>query len=364
MLVGFLFISCKGSNRVIEDWKVAGTLPIPFGFQESIGVSGAFAGFIGDKLVVAGGANFPYKPVLEGGSKEFYSDAFVFDVNEDDTLTHVGGGMLPKKLASGVTLKKDDDALYFVGGENADGDSSAIYEITLSKNDINIKEIASLPFTFAFGAAAIKDNMIYLAGGRQNKMSSSNVWAYNIATKETATLSPIPAEARVQSPFLFMNDKLYLFNGFGSSTLTDNYVYDTTVDTWTKLADTTLNDKPFTTGGGAAAVLSDSEILILGGVNKEVFDDAVMNLGKLKGEELEAFRQDYFNRTPEEFNFSKEQMVYNITDNTWYSLGVNPFYGGAGPFPLIIRDGKVWHISGEIKAAVRVPEIRVGTSRY
>ena len=363
MLIGLLFVSCKGNDTVIENWKVAGTLPTPAGFTESIGVSGAFAGFIGDKLIVAGGANFPYAPVLEGGAKEFYNDIFVFDVNEDDTITSVGTGMLPKKLASGITLKKDENTLYFVGGENATGDSSAIYEITLTDNNVNVKEVATLPFTFAFGAVAIKDNMIYLAGGRQNKASSSNTWSYNIDTKETTALSPIPSEARVQTPFVFVNDKLYVFNGLGAvtTTLTDNYVYDTSSDTWTALENTTLNDKPFTTAGGGAALLSENEVLILGGVNKEVFDDAVSNLNTLKGEELEAFRQDYFNRTPEQFGFSKEQMVYNIESNTWYSLGVNDFNGGAGPFPVITKDGKVWHVSGEVKAAVRVPEVRVGS---
>ena len=363
MLVGLLFLSCKGNDTVIENWKVAGLLPTPAGFAESIGVSGAFAGFIGDKLIVAGGANFPYAPVLDGGAKEFYNDIFVFDVNKDNTITSVGTGMLPKKLASGITLKKDDNTLYFVGGENSNGDSSAVYEITLADNNVNVKEIATLPFTFAFGAAALKDNMIYLAGGRQNKASSNKTWAYNIDTKETTALSPIPSEARVQTPFVFVNDKLYVFNGLGAvtTTLTDNYVYDTSSDTWSALEKTTLNGKPFTTAGGSAGILNENEVLVLGGVNKEVFDDAVSNLNTLKGDELNAYKQDYFNRTPEQFGFSKEQMVYNIENNTWYSLGVNDFHGGAGPFPIIIKDGKVWHVSGEVKAGVRVPEIRVGS---
>ena len=348
----------KPKNHV-ADWKLVGLLPIPAGFTESIGVSGAFSGFIGDKLIIAGGANFPYAPVIEGGAKEFYHDIFVFDINSDNTLSHVGSGQLPKKLATGHTVSVGD-SLYFIGGENKDGDSATIYSITLNENTPLVTEVATLPFTFAAGAAVVKDNVLYLAGGRQNKKSSNKLHTFNLNTKESISLADIPGEPRVQMPYLLANNKFYIFNGLGSLTLVDSYAYDLDNNTWSALANSSLENIPYTVGGGAAVPLSADEILILGGVNKQVFDDAITQLGSLKGAELEAFRQDYFNRSPEQFNFSTNQMVYNTTKNQWYSVGTIPFYGGAGPFPVLVKDGMVWHVSGEIKAGVRTPEVHAG----
>ena len=352
----------KTKNIKIENWKEAALLPNAEGFDKSIGVSGAFAGFINDKLVVAGGANFPYKPVLEGGSKEFYSDIFVFDVMEDNTLKHVGSGQLPKKLATGGTVSFADDVLYFVGGENAEGDSSSVYSIKLNGDTPIVEEVFTLPFTFAAGAAMLDDNDLYIVGGRQNKKSSNATFKIDLNTKNVTQLEPLPGEARVQMPYAITDDKIYIFTGLGALTLTDNYVYDITSNLWSKLADTTINNKSYTLGGAAAVAIDDDYILILGGVNKDVFDDAVTQLSSLKDEALQAFKNDYFNRTPEEFNFSKEEVVYDIKNNKWYSIGTTPFYGNAGPFPVLLGDDDtIWRVSGEIKAAIRTPDIQVGT---
>ena len=347
-------------NIMIEGWKEAGMLPIPEGFEKSIGVAGAFSAFIGDKLIVAGGSNFPYKSVLEGGAKEFYSDIFVFDVMDDNTLKHVGTAQLPKKLSTGAVVKPDENTLYFVGGENADGDSASVYSVTLDNNTPIVEEIFNLPFTFAAGSVLLNNNKLYLIAGRQNKKSSNASFEIDLDTKKATELAPLPADARVQMPYTMIDDKIYIFNGLGSLTLTDNYVYDISSKSWSKLADTTINNKPYTIAGGASVAIDDNYILILGGVNKEVFDDAVTQLGSLKGEQLQAFKEDYFSRSPEQFNFGKEEVIYDIQNDKWYSIGQTPFYGNAGPFPLLIRnDMSVWRISGEVKAGVRVPDIQV-----
>jgi len=358
ILISFLsFCNSKTSNQIV--WNKVGKLPIPNGFSKSIGVSGAMAGFIGEYLVITGGANFPYKPLTEGGKKEFYSDIFVMKVNADNTLTKVNTGQLPQKLATGIAIK-DHNSLYIIGGENATGDSDIIYQITLQDTKPIIKEIAKLPFTWAAGVAFINKGTLYLIGGRQKKKASNKVWAYNLKDYSIKSLPDLPGESRVQMPFSVLGNKVYIFNGLGSLTLTDNYSYDFTKNTWHKLSDTKLNGEDFTIAGGATIPLTNNDILIIGGVNKEVFDDAVTKLGTLQGIELDNFKANYFARTPKEFNFSKQMMVFNTKKNKWTSIGVLPFIGGAGSFPLVKKDNKIWHISGEIKAGVRTPEIHMG----
>ncbi|MGL5955999.1 MAG: hypothetical protein ACRC0X_05285, partial [Brevinema sp.] len=102
IVFGFLISSCGVQPTTkVEQWKMAGILSAPNGFNESIGVAAAYAEYIGNYLVVVGGANFPYAAILEGGAKEFYQDIFVYQMNPDKTLELVNTGMLPKKLAGG-----------------------------------------------------------------------------------------------------------------------------------------------------------------------------------------------------------------------------------------------------------------------
>ena len=42
------------------------------------GVAAAYAGTVGDAIIVAGGCNFPDAPAAEGGAKVFYKDIFAF----------------------------------------------------------------------------------------------------------------------------------------------------------------------------------------------------------------------------------------------------------------------------------------------
>lgn len=360
LLSFFLFLSCTNqTSENVNQWETVGKLPVPQGFEESIGVAAAYAEFIGDYLVVAGGANFPYELLVDGGKKEFYNDIFVFEINEDNTLKQIGSGMLPKKLAGGASIIVGEE-MYIIGGENIDGESDSIYLITLKGATPVVSEVARLPFTWAMGAAVMQDNILYLFAGRNNKKAVSRTWAFNMDTKAIKELTPMPAEARVQMPYVTKDRKVYIFNGLGNLTLIDNYVYDIASDTWTQLSDTKLNNKGFTVAGGAAILLAEDSILVLGGVNQGIFDNALTQMRSLQGEELKVFNKQYQSMSPEEFKFSREKMVYNISQNKWTSLGKLPFNGGAGPFPLLRKGNTVWHISGEIKAGVRQPEIRVG----
>ena len=47
------------------------------------GVSAAFAGLIGDHLVLAGGCNVPDRPAADGGAKRYYDDVYVLAPGTD-----------------------------------------------------------------------------------------------------------------------------------------------------------------------------------------------------------------------------------------------------------------------------------------
>lgn len=50
------------------------------------GVSACYAGHIGSTLIMAGGCNFPDKPVAEGGTKRYYRGIYAARISKSDEL--------------------------------------------------------------------------------------------------------------------------------------------------------------------------------------------------------------------------------------------------------------------------------------
>jgi len=63
----------------------------------NLGVSAMFAGVSSDRLVIAGGANFPDKPAADGGRKAYYNDIFVLE----DSVADITRLSCPKALPTG-----------------------------------------------------------------------------------------------------------------------------------------------------------------------------------------------------------------------------------------------------------------------
>ncbi|MGL4508666.1 MAG: cyclically-permuted mutarotase family protein, partial [Cetobacterium sp.] len=103
-----------------------------------------------------------------------------------------------------------------------------------------------------------------------------------------------------------------------------------------------------------------NEMLVIGGFNKDVWDDANLKLGSLKGKELEKYRHNYFTMDPQDFNWNKEMLVYDATNNTWKSIGQVPFMAPCGEGLVKIGD-TIYSINGEIKPGVRSERVYQGT---
>lgn len=115
-------------GEVSHRFNNASFLPVPaldaFGGQ---GVSGAFAGYIPkgfsvphDRVLVAGGCNFPDVPAAEGGQKVFYTDIYAIALDGKETWWRAGS--LPCALAYGASVTTPE-GLVCLGG-TADGQKS------------------------------------------------------------------------------------------------------------------------------------------------------------------------------------------------------------------------------------------------
>lgn len=83
------------------------------------GFAGMFAGVAGDRLIVAGGANFPGGYPWEGGRKAWYADLFVLD-SPDANAWARAPVRLGAPMAYGVSFSANG-RVYFVGGETGPG---------------------------------------------------------------------------------------------------------------------------------------------------------------------------------------------------------------------------------------------------
>ena len=120
-----------------------------------------------------------------------------------------------------------------------------------------------------------------------------------------------------------------------------------------------IDDKEISLYGASSIKLNNEEMLVIGGFDKTIYDNAVKNLNTLKGKELEDFRNVYFKLDPYEYNWNKEILIYNANSNSWRSIGKVPFDAPCGAGLVQLND-TIISINGEIKPGVRTNIIYVG----
>ncbi|WP_458575412.1 N-acetylneuraminate epimerase [Agrobacterium sp. 22-210-1] len=136
------------------------------------------------------------------------------------------------------------------------------------------------------------------------------------------------------------------------------YAYDTERDAWTKLDTTT----PAGLLGAKAVALSDGRIGLIGGFNKELFDRYLADLSDVdKEREPARFNElvnGYMNMRPLEYRWNDEFLTYDPTQNTWGTLGKNPYLPNCDAALIVQRDDRFIIASGEIKPGLRTPEVK------
>lgn len=356
------------------DWQTIGKLPPAQGQEQSLGVSGAFSGTIGQYIVVAGGTNFPDgHPFFDGASKRFYNEIFVLR-DSGASLELISQARLPLPAGYGATVK-NGPSLYFVGGYNEQGPVKSVIEFTLTEaGEPTLKILGSLPFSWSDGAAAMFDSKLYLFGGKVNGEATNQVTELVLIQDSfttTAYTNSIPGLRQRESfPSYQDGQQLYVFGGIDGApvnqdyAVSDTYVFDFGTKTWTPLAPVTYNEALFSVAGGAVVAINDDLLLLLGGVNRAVFNQASFALSSLQGDALKNFKAEYFARSVEEIQFSRVQLIYSRSENSWSAMNEPvPFEGGAGPIQALAIGTSVYWINGEVKPVIRTPNIYRGQLR-
>lgn len=337
------------------------TVSSVFGFPSaepgySLGVSACYAGRVGEWLVMAGGCNFP-EP---GQPKRYYAGIYAARI-DSKVLSWRLVGWLPEAAAYGAAVSCGD-SLLFVGGCNNEHSLSAVYSVRLNGvgDEATVSRLASLPCSIDNMAVAQWGGDVYVIGGNQSGCPSSAVLRYSGGRWKEMTA--VPGSPRVQPVAAASNEKVYVWGGFfanGENSIvhTDGYCLDLATGTWLPLAAPCSPSGEEMTLSGATAWSDGGVVYATGGVNKVIFLDAI------SGRYECVSKTDYLKQPIEWYRFSGNLYKYDTVKGKWLSTRfASKGLARAGAQAVATQKG-VFYIGGELKPAVRTPQIVAVTAK-
>lgn len=357
-----------------------GELPASVLNEKNGGVAGAFSGIIHNKLMIAGGTNFPDKKPWEGGTKIFYDKIYLFEIGKDTLQTISQPVTLPEPLAYGASISLPEGILC-IGGNGPARCSSKVFLIRWDKtvNRLFVDTYPELPVPLSFTTAVLSDNNVYVTGGSASPNASEtknyffrlNLSEINTPSFKWEKLPPYPGLSRVFSVSVAQSNGIreciYLFSGRNLSNpdepvvMNDGLVYDPVLQKW----DNIQTDLPaaFPVMAGSAFPYESGNIVFVGGASDSAFykeHQLKMALAKAislkRGGNTTTLKAELLRFYHGHRGFSSRIFIYNtitklFTEAGWFR-GFCPVTTNAIPF----GDGAII-TCGEIKPGIRTPEI-------
>ncbi|ADV44723.1 cyclically-permuted mutarotase family protein [Bacteroides helcogenes] len=325
----------------------------------SQGVSACFAGIAGGKLLMAGGCNFPGIPAKDGGEKKFYQDIYVADITADSAFHWKKAGRLPCPMAYGVSVSTPE-GIICAGGMNKNGALNKVFRLRLKGNSTEMEPLPDLPCLLDNMTGALWGNLLYIAGGNKNGTPCNDLYCLDLDSLSAGwkRLPDFPGTPRIQPVSAVMLDmsgkpSFCLWGGFAASKgnrpaslSVDGYAYSPASGQWKVLpAPINADGDTVSLGGGAAVALSDSLLLCIGGVHKDIFLQA-----------LQETIPGYMTHPAEWYRFNQCLLVYNMRHGQWTEIMRTPDTARAGA--ALVFDGQnCFCINGELKPGIRTPMI-------
>ncbi|MDE5568163.1 MAG: cyclically-permuted mutarotase family protein, partial [Muribaculaceae bacterium] len=150
--------------------------------------------------------------------------------------------------------------------------------------------------------------------------------------------------------------RLYLWGGFASkddkrdaSLETDGLEYNPANGKWRRIdGPKTESGEEISTAGGTASTLPDGRIILTGGVHKDIFLAALSNQAP-----------DYLSHPIEWYRFNSRVLVFDPTTEKWNLMTEDKDTARAGANAIVLPDGTIMLVGGELKPRVRTPRISI-----
>lgn len=321
------------------------------------GVSAPFAGMVGGKIVIAGGCNFPTDPMAADAQKKFYRGIYMAD---PETMEWERIYSLPQPTAYGASAVVDGDVI-LIGGTPEGKPTAEVKRLVIKDGgDVEINDLPSLPMTLDNHAAVGVGQTVYVCGGNLDGVPSRSLYALDLnqPEKEWKKLADMPGNPRVQPVMAAGKDcrgnvNLYVWGGFAGkhngkqATLElDGLRYEISCNKWSRIDGPKDNDGiALATGGGAAVTLTDGRIAVVGGVNKDVFLEALRNQAP-----------DYLQHPIEWYRFNPNVVVFDPETENWSVATSTPDAARAGAVVVESAPNEITIMGGELKPRIRTSE--------
>lgn len=341
--------------------KLAGQIQSRLDVQElppipnELGLAGPFCGLLDNRLIVAGGANFPDGWPWDGGKKVWHDTVYALDLNDASNARWTALTKLPRPLAYGVTISIPEGIL-LIGGSDADQHYADVFLLEQRRSAIQFRALNSLPTPLANMAGVLVGDRVIVVGGTVEpgeQSASHRVFTLDLNRNGVRTLNgqwverePLPGPGRLLPGVAAVGDFLYVFGGAAivpdeSGKLRRSYLRDgfrrkistmgVESDGWVPIAELPV---PLVASPSPSPTIGPHHFLVVGG------DD-----GSRVG----------FQPLAEHPGFNGDCIMYHSVTNTWVKIGtldtpsvtttVVPWKGG-------------WLIpSGEIRPGVRTPRV-------
>lgn len=374
ILYPFALAAMMLSSGQSFSWQQVTSLPGING-QRSTGYAGAINGINHDRLIVAGGANFPGKLPWEGGKKAYSNQIHILQRNNDSYVwDNINGITLPEPVAyCGCTSTQK--GIVYAGGENGNGLLKTAYVLSLAKYQTVIHRLPDLPVAATNITLTHCGNMVYAAGGDQQNGSLDLFCCIDIG-------APHPRwQILHKLPLALANAALVAQNGpdgeyiylIGGRTKTSTgisdlhsvvYRYNIVRKSWTACANITNNGHVMNYSAGPSIALGKRYILLLGGDDGIIFHQIETLLARInkttdsiEREQLIAAKNKLVTTHP---GFNRRILIYDTMHNSWLAAGELPFTAQ-------VTTNAVWWgndiviSNGEIHPGVRTPAIMIGS---
>ena len=312
--------------------------------EPNIGVAGAFSGFIGNTLVIAGGANFPEAMPWEGGTKEWWNTIYYIDAKDSSATWEIAEEVLPDSRAYGLSVELPG-GLLCIGGCDSIQCYKDVFLIRKKNRQIELSlSWPALPVPLANATGALLNNCIYVAGGQvsmKEQAATGHFYKLDLLDlkKGWQELATWPGEPRGYAVSAVQSDGFdkcfYLFSGRNYQTdgtvkvLTDGFVYNPRMKSWKKL------DRQFPVMAGTALPTGINHILLFGGVPQLIPGSA------------------------DHPGFDNRVRLYHTITNTLVEREISPYILPVTT-SIAKKDNAFYITSGEVKPGIRTPEIVQG----
>lgn len=332
----------KSGTKVLE-WSRLPPIPDPIGFAQP------YAGVSDNKLIVAGGSNFPVGRPWTGDPKVWHDRIFILDLAAAKPDWKVADEKLPRPLAHGASVTGNGGVIC-IGGGDKERHYAEVFVLRHANGKIERQELPNLPTPVAFCAAVILDNALYVAGGIEkpdSAVTGKNFWMLDLARPD-AKWESLPAwdgPGRMLATMGAQDGSVFVFSGTdlkpsqdgkqNRTHLVDAHRYSPKSREWKKVADL---PHAAVAAPSPAAAIGPTHLLVLGGDDGANF---------FKQAEL---KDDH----P---GFQRDILAYHAITNTWAKRGEIP--ASFAVAPAVFYQDKIIVPNGEARPGVRTNVVEV-----